>query len=300
MPIAAAALVALAVFVASSSILSRRSAAAARLARIAGPTEAEAPLGVGDRVLRPMLRPMPRPTTAGAASAPSTRLSARVEAHIQSRLVAAGQPLSPRAFFALLAGAPPTLGIVAAAALWGSGGEGLALVIAAFGVVGPLVWLSGRVTRRRQRINRELPDILDLIVVSVEAGLGFEAAIVRITDHAEGTLSEELRRVLAEMNVGLGRRHALQALAERTGVPSVGSLVSAILQAEQTGMSIARVLRAQSNHLRTVRRQQAEEAAMKAPLKMLFPLVFFIFPALFVVILGPAILQLLHAMRGSS
>lgn len=296
MVIAAAALVALAVFVASRSILSRRGAAtAARLARIAGPHEAEALAGMGGRVLRPMLRPI----AMGIVSISSTSLAARIRARIETRLITAGQPLSPRTFMAILVGAPPALGGIFTALLWGSGTEGLALVIASFGVVGPLVWLSGRVTRRRQQINHELPDTLDLIIVSLEAGLGFEAAIARITDRSEGTLAEELRRVLAEMNVGRGRRHALQALAARTGVPSVGSLVSAILQAEQTGMSIAQVLRAQSDHLRIVRRQHAEEMAMKAPLKMLFPLVFFIFPSLFVVILGPAILQLLKAMRES-
>lgn len=296
MAIAAAALVALAVFVTSHSILSRRGVTmAARLARIAGLHEAEALAGVGGRVLRPMLRPI----AMGLVSVSSTSLAARIRARIEARLITAGQPLAPRTFMAILVGAPPALGGIFTALLWGSGTEGLALVIASFGVVGPLVWLSGRVTRRRSQINRELPDTLDLIIVSLEAGLGFEAAIARITDRSEGTLAEELRSVLAEMNVGRGRRHALQALAARTGVPSVGSLVSAILQAEQTGMSIAQVLRAQSDHLRILRRQRAEELAMKAPLKMLFPLVFFIFPSLFVVILGPAILQLLKAMRES-
>jgi tight adherence protein C len=106
--------------------------------------------------------------------------------------------------------------------------------------------------------------------------------------------------VLSDVNLGLGRRRAFQGLAARTGVASVGALVTAILQAEQTGMGIAQVLRTQADHLRTQRRQRAEEAAMKAPLKMLFPLVFFIFPALFVVVLGPAVLQLLRTMRGGS
>jgi tight adherence protein C len=135
-------------------------------------------------------------------------------------------------------------------------------------------------------------------VVSVEAGLGLEGAFERIIERGDGPLFDELRHVLADINLGLGRRRAFQGLATRTGVPSVAALVTALLQAEQTGMGIGQVLRAQADHLRTQRRQHAEEAAMKAPLKMLFPLVFFIFPALFVVVLGPAVLQLLRTMRG--
>jgi len=289
MAIVAAACIALAVFVASRSLLGRRGAITAdRLASIAATPEGEVPLSVGDRVLRPILR--------GLSSTSSALLPATLARRIDERLVAAGQPVSSGAFLAILVGAPLGLGALSGVTLGQTQAAVLVPVIAAFGVLGPMVWLSGRLTRRRLQINRELPDALDLIVVSVEAGLGLEGAIARITEHADGALSEELRRVLAEMNLGLGRRRALQGLAARTGVPAVASLVSAILQAEQTGMGIAQVLRAQSDHLRTLRRQRAEEAAMKAPLKMLFPLVFFIFPALFVVILGPAVLQLLRAM----
>lgn len=174
----------------------------------------------------------------------------------------------------------------------------LALGSGGLGVIGPLVWLRGRATRRRLAVERALPDFLDLVVVSVEAGLGFEGAVARIAERAEGPLAAEFRRVLADENLGATRRQALQSLNQRCTAPGINSLVSAILQAEQTGMGIAQVLRAQGDRLRIRRRQRAEESAMKAPLKMLFPLVFFIFPSLFVVVLGPAVLSLLRSFGG--
>lgn len=292
----AATLISLAVFMASQAFFSRRLAAAqSRLAHIATYGGHEAPPEPVERVPRPELRPV----AADSAPTAATSLLGRFRTNVEWKLTAAGQPVSSGTFFKILVCAPLALGVLALAVLWGSGGEGLALFVASFGLAGPMAWLSGGVARRSKRMNRELPDTLDLIVVSLEAGLGFEAALLRITERGDGVLAEELRRVLAEVNVGLGRRVALQAFAARTGLPSIASLVSAIVQAEQTGMSIAQVLRGQSDHLRIVRRQRAEEAAMKAPLKMLFPLVFFIFPSLFVVILGPAVLQLLKAMRDS-
>ncbi len=290
----AAALISLAVFAASQAIFSRGLATTqSRLSRIATYGGHDAPPEPADGAPHPE----PPPVAPDSASPASTSLFGRLRSGIEWKLVAAVQPVSSEAFCKMLIGAPLALMILTLPALWGSGAESLVLLIALFGVAGPMVWLSGSVARRAKRMDRELPDTLDLIVVSLEAGLGFEAALLRITERGDGVLTEELRRVLAEVNVGLGRRAALQAFAARTGLPSIAALVSAIVQAEQTGMSIAQVLRGQSDHLRIVRRQHAEEAAMKAPLKMLFPLVFFIFPSLFVVILGPAVLQLLKAMR---
>ncbi len=177
----------------------------------------------------------------------------------------------------------------------------LLLVLLAGGtsLVGPITWVRGRATRRQQAIQRALPDTLDLIVVSVEASLGLEAAFARITEQRDDPLALELRHVLADINLGIARREALQAMSRRARSPGVSSLVTAVLQAERTGMGIAQVLRTQATHLRTIRRQHAEEAAMKAPLKMLFPLIFFIFPSLFVVVLGPAVLNLTESMRGN-
>lgn len=175
----------------------------------------------------------------------------------------------------------------------------LVMLAAGTGFAGPITWVRGRATRRQQAIQRALPDTLDLIVVSVEAGLGLEAAFARITEQQDDPLALELRHVLADINLGIARREALQAMARRARSPGVSSLVAAVLQAERTGMGIAQVLRTQASHLRTIRRQRAEEAAMKAPLKMLFPLIFFIFPSLFVVVLGPAVLNLMESMSGN-
>ncbi|RJQ12578.1 MAG: type II secretion system F family protein [Dehalococcoidia bacterium] len=175
----------------------------------------------------------------------------------------------------------------------------LALLSGGLGVFGPVVWLRGRAARRRLAVERALPDFLDLVVVSVEAGLGFEGAVARIAERAEGPLAAEFRRVLADQNLGATRRQALQSMQQRCPAPGIGSLVSAILQAERTGMGIGQVLRAQGDRLRVRRRQRAEESAMKAPIKMLFPLVFFIFPSLFVVVLGPAVLSLMRSFGGT-
>ena len=164
---------------------------------------------------------------------------------------------------------------------------------------GPAVWVSGRATRRRAAIENELPDFVDLLVISVEAGLGFEGALSRIGEYMDGPLGEEVAHVRADLGLGVGRRRALQGFAERSGVAGVASFTSAVLQAEQTGMGVARVLRAQSEQLRAERRARAQAAALQAPLKMLFPLVFFIFPTLFIVILGPAVLQLSQAFDSS-
>lgn len=294
MAIISAVSIALALFVGARALLVREQrTTAARLAQIAGTADgAAASPGVRERVLHPL--------AGGVGALSAALLPARIGQHVAARLAAAGQPMTPGSFLALLIVAPLALGALAMLLVARGGGGGALLVpgFAAFGLAAPLVWLGGRVTRRQRRLNRELPDVLDLVVVSVEAGLGLEAALARITERGGGPLVEELRRVLADMNLGSGRRRALQSLAARTGVPAIGALVSAILQAEQTGMGIAAVLRAQADHLRTLRRQRAEEAAMKAPLKMLFPLVFFIFPALFVVVLGPAMIGILRTMDG--
>jgi len=189
MALVAAVCIALAVFVASRSLLGRRGAiTAGRLASIAATPEDEVPLSVGDRVLRPILR--------GLSSTSSTLLPATLARRIDERLVAAGQPVSSGAFLAILVGSPLGLGALSGVTLGQTQAAVLVPVIAAFGVLGPMVWLSGRLTRRRLQINRELPDALDLIVVSVEAGLGLEGAIARITEHADGALSEELRAQL--------------------------------------------------------------------------------------------------------
>jgi tight adherence protein C len=156
----------------------------------------------------------------------------------------------------------------------------------------PEARLSGAVQTRQKQIRRSLPDILDLLTISVEAGLGFEQAIDRITDAVPGPLSDEFNRMIGEMRAGAARADALQGLELRTGVEEVKSFVLSMVQADTFGVSIGRVLRAQADEMRIKRRQLAQEAAQKAPVKMLLPMTFFIFPPLFIVVLGPAIINI--------
>jgi len=156
--------------------------------------------------------------------------------------------------------------------------------------------LYGRGRERQNLVLRQLPDTLDQLTISVEAGLGFDAALQRIADAGSGPLADELGRVLAEVKVGIPRAEAMRSLLGRTDVPELRHFVMALRQAEQFGMPIARVLRIQSGELRTKRRQRAEEAALKIPVKIVFPLVLCIFPALFVVLLGPAMIRVARTL----
>ncbi len=166
----------------------------------------------------------------------------------------------------------------------------LALVGALFGYTVPEFWLGGRVKKRQKAILLMIPDALDLLTISVRAGLGFDAALGKVVEKLAGPLSDEFRRALAEVRVGKARRDALRDIVPRTEVIPLTNFIGAIIQAEQLGVSISKVLQVQSEQLRIERRQRAEEQAAKAPIKMLFPLVGCIFPSLFIVILGPAII----------
>ena len=162
-----------------------------------------------------------------------------------------------------------------------------------FGYTLPEFWLGGRVKKRQKEILLMVPDTLDLLTISVRAGLGFDGALGKVVEKLKGPLTEEFRRALAEIRVGKARRDALRDIVPRTEVPALTNFIGAIIQAEQLGVSISKVLQVQSEQLRIERRQRAEEQAAKAPIKMLFPLVGCIFPSLFIVILGPAIILII-------
>jgi tight adherence protein C len=214
------------------------------------------------------------------------------------RLVRAGlaRRLTPTGFLAVKAlGA--FLGVVGGALL-GAASSGAAATLfltvglALCGFLLPDAVLTMRTRRRRDEIERALPNALDLLAVSVEAGLGFDAAIAKLGDQIGGPLAEELQLVLHELRLGESRENALRRLAERTGSADVGSFVRGMIQADQLGTSIGRILRVQATDARLKRQAAAEERAMKAPVKMLLPTVLFIFPAMFIVILGPAFISL--------
>lgn len=168
----------------------------------------------------------------------------------------------------------------------------LSMVGLAIGYLLPSLWLSAKVKSRQKEITQSMPDMLDLLVIAVEAGLGFDGAVQRYTEKATNSLSLEFKRVIAEIRMGRARREALKEMVARTEVPDLSTFISAIIQADQLGVSISRVLSVQADQMRILRRQRAEEMAAKAPLKMLFPMIFLIFPAMFVVILGPSVPQL--------
>ena len=173
-------------------------------------------------------------------------------------------------------------------------GIAMAAVGLVFGYVIPEFWLGGKVRKRQKLILLQIPDALDLLTISVRAGLGFDAALGKVVEKMKGPLVDEFRRALAEVRVGKARRDALRDIMPRTEVVPLSNFIGAIIQAEQLGVSISKVLQVQSEQLRIERRQRAEEQAAKAPIKMLFPLVGCIFPSLFVVILGPALILIMQ------
>jgi len=172
-----------------------------------------------------------------------------------------------------------------------------ALVGAPLGFFAPDLVLYDISERRQDRIRRTLPDILDVLTVSVEAGLGFDAALAQITRYGRGPLAGEFARVLQEMQIGRSRVEALRALGQRTSVTELRAFCAIVVQASELGVPIANVLREQAAQMRIRRRQRAEELAQKVPVKILFPLIFCLFPALFIVVLGPGVINILHTFR---
>jgi tight adherence protein C len=217
---------------------------------------------------------------------------------VSARLLAAGlgRTISPTTFLALksaFAIGGLVLGALFGGAVAGAGGVLLlAIAAAGLGFIAPDFVVSSKARQRKDRIRAELPDALDLMAVSVEAGMGFDGALAKLTEHMHGALADEFGLTLGEIRIGESRQDALKKLADRTDTPELSSFVRSIIQADQLGISLGRILRVQATDSRLKRQAAAEEKAMKAPIKMLFPTVLFIFPAMFLVILGPAFLNL--------
>lgn len=176
------------------------------------------------------------------------------------------------------------------------------LIVIVFSLLGfyiPELLLKSRINRRQDEVRKALPDALDLLTICVEAGLGFDGAMAKVTEKWDNELSLAFSRVLREIQLGKLRREALRNMADRIGIPEMTSFVAAIIQSEQLGVSMAKVLRIQSEQMRIKRRQIAEEKAQKAPIKMLFPMAGLIFPSLLILLLGPAAVQLMTSSLGA-
>jgi tight adherence protein C len=165
------------------------------------------------------------------------------------------------------------------------------------GFFGPNLYLYQRMHDRSERLQRDLPDAIDLLTISVESGLGFDAAVQQVARNTDGPLADELSRVLREMQIGQGRADALRAFGERTNVPDVRTFVGAMVQADSFGIPVAQVLRVQSSEIRVKRRQRAEEKAQQVPVKITIPLIFCILPTLFIAVMGPAVISILESFK---
>ena len=222
---------------------------------------------------------------------------------IALKLMAAGlgRRLSPTGYLAVKGGFA-LLGIFLGSMLGASKGIGGlmmgALVLGAIGFFGPDYGLTLKARGRKERVRADLPDALDLLAVSVEAGLGFDASLAKLQEHMEGPLADEFSLTLNEMRIGETRSEALKRMSDRVDTPELSAFTRALIQADQLGTSLGRILRVQAADARLRRQAAAEERAMKAPIKMLFPTVLFIFPAMFLVILGPAILNVQKVFGG--
>jgi tight adherence protein C len=250
-----------------------------------------------DRVMKPMIQRLAR---AGSRGGERQGMIAKID----QKLERAGYPGGLRGAdwvgVKLLSAIAFAVSIFLLGLLLTRGAFVLALLFGLFGLalgyLAPEFWLGRKVNARSEAIVLQLPDCLDLLTISVEAGLGFDAALAKVVEKMEGPLVDEYRQALAEVRMGRPRREALRDVALRADAQPVTNFIGAIVQAEQLGVPIAKVLQIQSQQLRIERRQRAEEQAAKAPVKMLFPMVGCIFPTIFIVILGPAVLTVIKGI----
>jgi len=247
----------------------------------------------------PLFKRAVRPLLAKMSHLISKVLPAEKEAELAKKITGAGagHKIAPRELlvFKYLAAA----GIAACLFISGEiGGKGtVQAILIGFAGIGlgwflPDLYINRKGSVRKQEIEKSLPDILDLLTVSVEAGLGFDGALMKVVEKTRGVLSEEFFIVLQEIKMGKSRVEALRDMSRRTGVDDLSTFTGSVILADRLGISIGNILRLQSGQIRQKRRQKAEETAMKAPVKILIPIVLFIFPALFVVLLGPAAIQI--------
>ena len=252
-----------------------------------------------ERVLDPLLTSF---VQVGRRATPDDRIT-----RIRRRLDLAGNPvgwdadriLGLKAFGGL---AGTVVGLVGAF-VFGASLIWLGVATVLVGLLGwavPSLWLYQTAADRSDRIRRELPDAMDLLTISVEAGLAFDAAVAQVARKTRGPVAQEFTRVLQEMQIGTGRTQALRALADRSDVPELQSFVGAMVQADAFGIPISSVLRVQTKEMRVKRSQRAEEAAQRVPIKILLPVIFCILPCLFIIILGPAVIQILQNLSGLS
>jgi tight adherence protein C len=272
--------------------LAVRRAARYGLARVRGGTVER--LRFSERVVTPAVRRLASLTLRLNRKASIESIASRLHAAGLSSRIAAVQ-------FLALKGALG-MGGLAGMVLFGLATKPIAGVLlapltGAFGFLFPDVFLTFRIRSRRDSIRAQLPDVLDLLAVSVEAGLGLDGALTKLTEHMEGPLVDEFALTLGEIRIGESRQEALKKLTERVPTPELAAFVRSVIQAEQLGISLGRILRVQAADSRLRRQAAAEEKGMKAPIKMLFPTVLFIFPAMFLVILGPAFLHLSEYLR---
>ena len=263
-----------------------------------------APVARRARQVRPSLRTRVAPLVARVGRRVDDVLPDRQVERVRSNLAAAGYFTARDLTTFLGAKALLAAGLAVAAPMLLLRSESPAaleaLLAAIAGVIGfylPGIWLGQRIARRRQELAKALPDALDLLAISVSAGLGFDSALIEVVQRWQNPLTEELGGVLRDMRLGKGRREALRGLAERTALPEIAGFVAAIIQADELGTPIRDTLRMQADQIRLQRRQRAEEKARQATIKMLIPMALFIFPAIFVVLIGPALPSLMGLRR---
>lgn len=256
--------------------------------------EIELSLPITDRIFVPMLRGVGNFVT---RLAPQSTLERTAQ---QLKLAGSPRNMSAAEFWAIRGAATVVLGVLTFMVMLRSDSEASQRLLysvlgAAVGFMLPVLWLRSVIDRRKAAIIKKLPDALDLMTICVDAGLTFDGAMDKVYEKWQDPLSLEFGRVIYEMQLGKSRRQSLRDMVERIDVPDVTSFVASVLQADQLGVSIGKVLRIQSEQMRVRRRQRAEEKAQQAPIKMLFPMVFLIFPAMFIVLLGPAGFQIIRS-----